>query len=147
MSKFRFKSALAAACALWLLGYPLEASAQQISTLPLSIQLNLRAAAAQGNPQLLNAVRQAVAANPKMAQSIVNQAAALKPSLSSELVTTANQTLRGAEVTRRLQDISKRGGANRVDSPRLPMRLVFQPEKCLLVAPWRWEPPPVSRSP
>lgn len=117
MSRFRFKAALAAACALWLLGAPLEASAaQQVSTLPLTIQLNLRTAAAQGNPQLLNAVQQAVSTNPTIAQSIVNHAAALKPSLSGELVATANQTLRRAEVTRRLQEISKRGGANPVDS-------------------------------
>lgn len=93
MAKYRFKAALAAACALWLLGAPLEATAQQATPLPVNIQLVLKTAATQGEQNLLNSVRLMVSRNPSMAQSIVNQAAALKPALTEKLVTVANQTL------------------------------------------------------
>lgn len=94
MSKVRFKAALAAACALWILGAPLQVSAQGITTLPVEIQLELREAASQGDQKLLNTVRQIVASHPRLAQSVVNQAATFKPTLSGQLVDAANQTLR-----------------------------------------------------
>lgn len=92
MPKKNLKAALFMAAALWLLPVA-QASAQNVSMLPVELQLSLRTAAAQGDQQLLAVVKWAVAKHPSMAQAIVNQAAALRPSATNELVATANKSL------------------------------------------------------
>ncbi len=92
MAGMRLKTVLAMAVALWVLPAA-HVAAQSVTTLPVEVQYALRTAASQGQPQLAAAVQKAVAANPSLAQSIVNQAAALKPAMTNQLVAVANTAL------------------------------------------------------
>jgi subtilisin family serine protease len=72
---------------------PAPSLAQQVSTLPLSVQLNLRTAATQGTNQLTASVYNAVKQYPSAAQSIVNEAARYRPGMGQSLADTANRAL------------------------------------------------------
>lgn len=98
------KFLLSATCALALLiAAPAPVSAQQLQSLPLSVQVNLQQAAAQGPNRLLNVVYNSVQTNPQLAQAIANHAIRLQPNMSQTIVTMSNTALRDLAAGRVLQ--------------------------------------------